>query len=431
MFKHSKTFIRDLNGSVAMIFAMALPVIAVGAGAAVDYSAVSGARSSLQSSSDSAALAAARVYLTNGGNKTAAEAAGLAAMKANFEITNAGKATLAASSVVMTVNEPPTFTATSSASVKNSFSSYFSGSASNISVEAVAQIRAKGGSSPTLEEVPTDLIIAMDVSGSMGLAASLADRNKMYAAVGAENAKYGAPAESKTCAFACHGQNWGPSSPKTPLEIARDNNVTLRFDVEKSMVLNTIETLLKTNNKADHRVGVFKFADTLTLVEDMSKNQGQLKKAVNAVDFESKGTFFEVVFPELRTKITDMIANKKLRPEANKTLLIMTDGMRTRPWADDTLDIYAIKESSCNFFKTLGINVAIVELKYIPETVQTHGNYAYFATQFPLIGPTLKSCASSPNLYGQAADMDEIIKEFNRVMTSSVTATTKTPVLIR
>ncbi len=427
----TRQFARDRRGSVGLIFAIALPALAVGASAAVDYSAASGAQSSLQSSSDSGALAAARVYSSNGGNKTAAEAAGLAALKANFEITNGGRATLASSSVLMTINDPPTFTASSKANVKNTFSAYLTGGSSNVSAEAVAQIRAKGGSSPSVEEVPTDLIIAMDVSGSMGLAASVADRNNMYAAVGAENAKYGAPATSKTCAFACHGQNWAPSSPKSPLEIARDNNITLRFDVEKGLVLSTIEALLKTNNKADHRVGVFKFAETLTLVEGMSKNQGQLKKAVSGVDFESKGTLFEVVFPELRTQITDMIANKKLRPEANKTLLIMTDGMRTRPWANDSVDIYAIKESSCNFFKTIGINVAIVELKYIPETVQTHTNYPYFSTQFPLIAPTLKSCASSPSLYGQAVDMAEIIKEFNRVLNSSVTATAKTPVLIR
>jgi Flp pilus assembly protein TadG len=431
MFQRSKNFCKDNHGSFAMVFALAFPAMAVGVGAAIDYSAASGTRSSLQSSTDAGALTAARAFTSNGGNKSAAEAAGLAALRANFEVASGGRSALASSRVVMTVNDPPTFAAASSVNVKNKFSGYVSGGASSVSAEAVAQVKTKGGSTPTLEEVPTDLIIAMDVSASMGLAASLDDRNKMVAAVTSYVRSYGGAKMFETCAFACHDTAWTPSGPKTTLDIARENKIKLRFDVEKELIINTIDTMLKGDNKKDHRISVFKFAEKLTLVHDLSNKKSDIEKAVKLVDFESVGTLYEVVFADLRTKISEMISSKKLRPEANKTLLIMTDGMRTKPWLDNKTEIYAIKESSCNFFKTMGIKVAIIELKYLPQTVTEFEDYTYMTTQFPLISPALKSCASSDALYGQAENTIEIVKEFDRVMKGSITASTKMPVLIK
>jgi Flp pilus assembly protein TadG len=419
--------LNDNNGSVALIFALALPVLALGAGAAADYSAASGVLSSLQSSNDSGALEAARMFAANGGNKTGAEAAGLASLRANFEITKGLRGTLSSSQVVMTTANPPTFSATSSASVKN----LFPGSASSVSASAMAQIKNKGGSTSAVEEVPTDLIIAMDVSASMGLAASIDDRNKLVAAVTTEVRKYGAASQFEKCAFACHDHAWTPTGTKTTLDLARENNVKIRFDIEKQLVLSTIDSMLKNGNKNNHRLTIFKFAEVLRLVHELSDDKSKIEKAVNLLDFESVGTFYEIVFPDLYTKISEMISNKKLRPGANKTLLIMTDGMRTKPFANDLVDIYAIKESSCNLFKNLGINIAIIELKYLPEAVTNHQNYSYISTQFPLIQPTLKTCASSPNLYGQAENAAEIIKEFNRVMKQSISAIVMTPVLIK
>ncbi len=61
----ARAFARDRSGAAAAIFAIAMPLVAVLALGAVDYSRASSARQSLQDSLDSAALAVARSTLTD------------------------------------------------------------------------------------------------------------------------------------------------------------------------------------------------------------------------------------------------------------------------------------------------------------------------------------------------------------------------------
>lgn len=55
-----RRFFEAQNGGAAIVFAIALPVMAVGAGAAIDYSAMQSQRNKMQSAADAGALGAAR-----------------------------------------------------------------------------------------------------------------------------------------------------------------------------------------------------------------------------------------------------------------------------------------------------------------------------------------------------------------------------------
>jgi Flp pilus assembly protein TadG len=416
----------DTRGSIAMMFAVALPTAVVASGVAVDYSQSSSARTTLQAAADAAALAAAQNYMANGGSKTSAESAGLSVLRANFEASKPAQATLDASALKMTASSPPTFEATGRATVKNVFGGVV-GSLTT-SVDAAATAAAATGSP---KEMPTDLIIAMDVSASMGLASSVEGRKTLGAAVTDHVAAKGGDTYYNNCAFACHWQNLGGSTNKSTLDLARENKVEVRFDVQRDVVRAAIDDLMKGGNKADHRIALYTFSTGLTKVEGLTDNRGQLISTLVKQDFETKGTTYETTFPSLKAEIQSLIQSKQMRQASNKTLLIITDGMRTIPWQNDSVDIYAIRESSCNIFKDLGINVAIMELKYIPESIDTHWNFGYFSTQLPLIGPTLKSCATTPSLYAVAGEANDIIASFSKLSKEAVTAKASVPRLIK
>ena len=58
--QHRRTFRKDERGGVAIFFGFALPVLFVGAGAAVEYASLTARRAQLQKAADTAALAAAQ-----------------------------------------------------------------------------------------------------------------------------------------------------------------------------------------------------------------------------------------------------------------------------------------------------------------------------------------------------------------------------------
>ncbi len=89
-----RAFLRDVRGSVAILFSVVAPVIGLAAGAAIDYTRVVGAKSNLQSIADGGALAGAQALrLANANSATVTQAV------ANYVASRAG-----ASGAAITVN---------------------------------------------------------------------------------------------------------------------------------------------------------------------------------------------------------------------------------------------------------------------------------------------------------------------------------------
>jgi hypothetical protein len=85
-------FSRDQRGGVAIFFGFALPVLLVGAGAALEYASLAQRRAQLQKAADTAALTAAReLTLANADDarvKSVAQAAAIASLKGDLATLN-------------------------------------------------------------------------------------------------------------------------------------------------------------------------------------------------------------------------------------------------------------------------------------------------------------------------------------------------------
>jgi Flp pilus assembly protein TadG len=145
-------FLRDQRGSIAIIFALALLPIFGLAGAAVDYSRLSSAQSSLQTATDAAALALSK--------DAAALSSSDLQSRATAQLKSAvGDPTLTALTVAVTYTESPTtqLSVTASGSVRTDFMALFG--VNTVNVSATSQ--------STWGNTKLRVALVLDTTGSM------------------------------------------------------------------------------------------------------------------------------------------------------------------------------------------------------------------------------------------------------------------------
>ena len=236
-------FARDARGSVAVVFAVVavglLCIVALGIDAGRAYVV----RAQLQGALDAAVLAEAAKGERGEGASTVASTIfyskpiGQGASVTSFNIGWQGDNAVGTATAVV----PVTF-----GSVLGG------GSGLNVSTRASARI-ASGGF--------TDVHFIVDVSESMNIAATPDDITRLQDITRPMTTAV-ALGGTSGCAFGCHFRHESNFEPpgKTMAIIARENDVQLRADVVREVVVTTSRSLLTANSGA--RVAVAHFSDT-------------------------------------------------------------------------------------------------------------------------------------------------------------------------
>jgi hypothetical protein len=268
-----------------------------------------------------------------------------------------------------------------SASVENIFASF---------LVPTAVVRGTATSAVS-RPIYMDFHLLLDNSPSMGLAATIADIQKM------ENATRNHPTHPN-CAFACHEAN----NPNDHYKVARDNNIKLRIDLVREATQRLIETAGNTEVVTDQfRVALYTLNMSLQQVSALSADLAAAKTAAENVQL--------VTLPynghngNKYTNFTGLIPYADYLPQGGDglssgspqtVLFLVSDGV-----ADETTNprVKVVPAALCDRIKAKNIKIAALYTTYYPLP----GNSAYESEVRPIannIAPAMQACAS-PGLY--------------------------------
>lgn len=255
-----------------------------------------------------------------------------------------------------------------------------------------------------------ELHFAVDLSGSVGMGATEADRAALEQLTQPYvGAMYGARLP-QGCAFGCHRrEGWEPGT-KTVYEMARDAGIKLREDELIHQFNGLIDLLLdpadEAVQKGMRKVSVVAFSNWATQLIAPS-DQASAVKAV--LPNFPRGERFETNYQAAFDEFTRLLGTQGSGSETNpkKMLILITDGIESRDafFAQRSIDL-----NLCNALRQRGFRLAVVELKY----PKLFSNALYDDTVLPVetsISPTIEQCAS-PGWYFQAVDNTDIPAKF-------------------
>lgn len=443
-------------GNVAMLFGLLLLPMLGAIGLAVDFGSILTARNKGQVAADAAALQAsgvARDLIKAGDGSDASTAAAIAEAKLRAEklfkvhAEQSGLTNYTPTVSIIRTGQKISTTVSFTVDTTTYIAKLFKQSAYSATGSAA--------SSSTLPSY-SDVYLALDISGSMGIAASQAEMTKLY------NAK-GKRTDNKTqatgCVFGCHviESGWKESFST----VAKNNNVQLRIDVLRDAVQTLITTA---ENDADsapiYRIGLYTMgassdASTWSLnkLYGLSNNFSALHTAAGTIDIatppasapQKQNTYIN---EQLNSLLPTIPASKdgSSQDMSKKYLFIVTDGARdvpssfgscttpvkknSGPWKDLSSGrcTNAINPSYCKSFKDKGVIVGVLQTTYVP--IPNDANKPYDATSnvnqwfgfelrdnlvpsssttkiYDRISPALQECAS-PGWFFEASDGDAI-----------------------
>lgn len=253
-----------------------------------------------------------------------------------------------------------------------------------------------------------DVHIVDDMSASMEIAATPADRSALMAATKPYLRGDYRRLDPNGCAFACH-QRTPDIAPikggKTLYDLARENGISIRGDVVEQSVENMVSDLLSSSDSSNLRVSIFGFSkDAVMLVGPTSKPIDAAKAFQNFPAANRTRTHFDDVLPMVDQE------TKRLSDDRKRIIVLVTDGLHDRYMVGTN----AIDPSLCSAIKDGGAQLVIVEIKY-EDLSATSGNFRVYAgPSYPYITPNLKECAS-PGMYYLTSDPTSIHKAMNDV----------------
>jgi Flp pilus assembly protein TadG len=403
----------DRQGSLAMVLALALPVLIMGTGAVLSYVMAVRMKTRLDTAADSAVLSVVSQPGTQIGDDGAAgDAARNALLQAYFQ-KNAGadyasvkNATYSTSKANGTTKASMTWTAQTSTILPSFF--------------ADKLMTATGTSAATsAEPLYVDIYALVDASGSMGIGASAADQTKMQNGMG--------------CTFACHLQGGDTT--------AHNLGATLRFDVIKNAV-STMVAAAKTRALIpnEFRFAIYKFSNRLTKVRPLTTDNSAVTTALNAMTLdgyvtaaglEGAGTNFYKALTDLQSEIGTP-GDGKTADKPLIFLLILTDGTGDdvfeqpipylsywypdplfKPFApvvyDNNQRITGFDPANCTPFKTKGISVMTLDIGYVIPPGTSDSRYIDIGNILkPKIMANMQACASRSSYAHQAETPSEI-----------------------
>lgn len=435
----ARRFRRAEGGNVAMMFGMLLlPMVGV-TGLAIDFGSILAARNKGQVAADAAALQAsgvARDIIKAGDGSDAATNAALTEAKSRaqklFKVhaDQSGLSNYTAQIDMTRTGQQITTTVSYTVNTTTYIAKLFGQTAYTSS-----GVITSSSSLPSY----VDVYVLMDISQSMGLAATTDGMAQLYTIT-----------KSKTpegCVFGCHvpKSNY-PGGTLSNETLAHNAGIKLRVDVMRDAVTKMIEDAEnKSYGDSIYRFGLYTMglnsAKNNYLLNEVSKISGNytnLKAAATNIDLSTNNDGGGIGDSYINQQIQDLDAkvpnsgDGSSQSKSKVFVFLITDGVRDIKGSNCTSGhcMSVVDSSYCSPYKTAaaGITMGVLYTTYLPiykENTKSKGlDNDYNALVQPIaanIAPALKACAS-PNWYYEASDEDGISAAFDKMFAQTSSA---------
>lgn len=381
------------NGTIAILFGLLLAILLGSAGFAIDYTRIARAKQRAQATLDAASLAAVQ-------KPTLAEATQTFEAYLHAQDNIEGSAQLKAK---IDSFDGVTLKSSGDVVIPMTLSAAVGLETTDVKVKSAA----KTGSGYQ------EFYFALDLSASMGVAATAADRTALEQLTKPYTDMAYGTLIPQGCAFGCHNrEGWEPGT-KTVYEMARDAGIQLREDELIHQFGGLVDLFLDPADPAVaagmRKISVTAFSGHAQQLITPSSSATDVKSVLNSFPKSSRNeTRFANALQELESIVGTQGAGTKTAPQ--KTIILITDGI-------ESMSAYfaqsPINSSLCNSIKNNGFRLAVVELKY----PQLPSNAIYNDTVLPVeteISPALEACAS-PGWHFQATFNSDIPIKFNEL----------------
>ena len=252
-----------------------------------------------------------------------------------------------------------------------------------------------------------DVDLWLDGSGSMGVAADEAGRDKL------RDLSKDDP-DHKNCAFACHIPTHLKESHlySTSEQRAHANGVKLRHDIMKESVQILIDELHDAYPRGLRaRFGVARMAATWERQMSFTSDMDAARDFVGTFQLKP-GWSSSRLTPAMQTggdTLTSGVGDgSQTKPE--KFIIIVTDGMQF-DW--NAIAPGPIGNTACQDMKSKGYRVGVVQLKYVRLDGDSAFDY-WVKPYYNQITPALQACASA-GYYFHADNPDEVRAAFRQL----------------
>lgn len=402
----SKRFKSDRRGSIPMIFAAALVPIVGLMGGAIDYGRSVVDKALLDNALDGAVILAARAAqdadakgMTDAQIIDYAQTVGLKAFNATAKLPNGTVPALVVSISNRAVKVVGDYTSKTDTTI--------------LMAAGYDQIKLSGHAESAVDLSPmVDIYLLIDVSGSMALGATQADVDKLNAAFG--------------CAFACHDGAKVKGTNFDSYEWAVRNGITLRTQ-EVNRGITDFVTWLKTQTSSSKRIRIATYtfsndlAKLVSTTSDLNFALTNLPQAPNTSDEYAGATHFKEIMPGFADEV-GKAGDGKSKPK--KLVIVATDGVQdpSRSWTWDTklrAQVAPFSPASCRLIDP-SVSVSVLYAPYLKmsydwgyqATLGAPSQVNGPGTRFDDIVPQLTKCASTPDLFVNAASTSSIGSAF-------------------
>lgn len=267
-----------------------------------------------------------------------------------------------------------------------------------------------GGSGGSGTGTYREVIMAVDMSSSLGVAATPEDRKALGDLTLPYVQAWGwygyGNSMPNGCAFACHrSEGWEPNG-KTVYQMAKEAGIKLREDELLRQFGGLVDLLL---GDGKIKISVIGFSNWADLLISKSQTANAIK---DSLDNFADNARFETYFWQAFAKINEVAGTQGDGTQLNpiKTVVLITDGIESRDAfnAQRPIDV-----DLCTNLKSKGIEIAVVELQY-PVLEE---NLLYDDTVGPVAGqisPAMRSCAS-PGWYFLAEGNSDVLVKFEEL----------------
>ncbi|MFT4097994.1 MAG: VWA domain-containing protein [Rhodoblastus sp.] len=409
---------------MAVVFAIALLPLILAAGGAVDYAATLRAKQALDTLADSASLAAAEFAAQQyrSGNSSWNAAAVSAGQKAfaSGTVIKRGDATVGT----------PVITVALAGQTMSATVAYTAAVKTNLLKIAHINTMAVQNSVTTSVVVAkyTDLHVVIDNSQSMGMAASAADEAIIQTKLGT------------TCFLGCHINAFPGSDTAASYRAA---GATLRIDVIKNAVAQSLTNLMSSTASGTVRVAIYTFNNTLTQVFPLSGNLSAAIAAANAVDLstDSGGTNITYSLNSL-SAVLPTPGNGMNAANPKGAVLLFTDAVQdheqftlaTGVWANDPnwvpyaptvynqWDYQPIDPGGCAPIKAKGYSMLVLNAQYVITSTDLAEQSRYGDIEsivLPAVPGNVAACSSGAGYYYSANSPAQITSAVTTMFSSA------------